>query len=172
MKPSESTTGLKEPQGNLKDQEDPQALIRLSFKEVYDSLKDFLEHSTDLSEENLNQLFEVIMMSYFSRYEDTPHRILFDAVGHCDYSQDYAEGQNAEVALAILDRISQLAKHYFPQIAHPNSTKFLRGATLAEILGITNATVYGRDSVVISIPLREFICLQNEANNRSTSNRS
>lgn len=170
MQESESITGPREfpttPAGPIDGSNpEPQRAVRLSFKEVYDKLIGFLEQewrANALSEEDMKQLFEVLLLSYFSRYADRPSKVLQDALEHTGFRNDYFEGHLAEIALAAMDSICQVAKVHFPRFGTGALTDYYRGADLADKLQITDAFLHGRDNVVILMPERVFRQLNHE----------
>ncbi len=114
------------------------------------------------------------MMSYFSRNEDIPHRLIYDMISDSGVCVDKFELDNSEIILAIVDQISQTAKQYFPVFSRPSSSEFLRGAIIADRLRITDAFMHGADCIVIIMPLCHYQNLQNDAenNSRSSANRA
>lgn len=141
-------------------------MVRLSFRSVYDKLMEFLEterKAHGLSEEDMKQLFEVLLLSYFSKYADEPNQVLQDALEHTGYRNDYFEGQLAEIALATMDAICQVAKTHFPRFGTGALQDYYRGAGLAERLQITDAFTHGRDHLVILMPQRIFSQLHHDA---------
>ena len=170
MEKPEFPTGLGGFPGPAISSDEPQTLLKLSFREVYMSLMVFLEHQRichDLSEEDIKQLFECMLLSYFSRYADTPNQTLKRLLPKASHREDYFKGRNGEIALGITEAICAVVKRHFPNYKQSHLPEFYQnGHHLAERLEISDAYMHGADSVVVHIPKRVFLQLQNEHSSR------
>ena len=124
-----------------------------------------------MTDEDVKQLFEVLILSYFSRLAAEPKQTLVSALEHTGYRQDYFEGRNAEIILAIADSICGAAKKHFPSFGTGYLPDYYKGADIAEKLEITDAFMLGCDSVVIVLPQRVYQHLTHEHASRHPANR-
>jgi hypothetical protein len=144
----------------------------LSFRDVYDKLTTYIDQQVRehaLSEEDVKQLFEMLIYSYFSRFANPPTQTLQDALESTGYRQDYFEGRNAEIILAVADAICSTAQLHFPSFGTGHIGDYYRGTDLADQLQITDVNMHGRDHVVILMPERVYQHLKNEHASRRPS---
>lgn len=147
-------------------------MLRLNFREVRCRLNDYLAQGGNLCEEDMNRLFEIVMLSYFSSNSDTPSRLIYDMISDSGAPVDQYELSHSELILEIVEQIGATANNYFPHLRHPSPDEFLRGSVIADTLKITDAFMHGADNVVISVPKYHFQQLQHEVNHSSHSDRS
>lgn len=135
----------------------------MSFEEAYAKLKYFLDVGSDLDENMLDQLFELMLMSYFSRHSAQPARLLAGALGvdMRHNAMDLLEGERGELALAIIDEIAQLLKRYLPVLSS------IQHHELGDYLKLIDAYIQGRHNIILVIPTTHLEKIRNEATQSS-----
>jgi hypothetical protein len=189
MEESNSRTGKKElpltPSAGPSnpDQSEETIGIRLSFREVVERLHKYMRRhttdlrdeelyagNTDLSEEDLTRLFEALVLSYFGNYTDPPKEVLEDMLEHMGMRFDYFEGKNAEIALGIIDEISQVARKHFPfALPDTDHNRIFSVTQAVSRLGVMDAYMHGKDHVVIIMPKSTFENLKHESHQSVSS---
>lgn len=105
------------------------------------------------SPEELSRLFEMILLSYFSRYSDSPDYMLNRWINSHDLPNGYQDEQVQEIALAIIDHICWIARRHFPTLCQGHVLDFYgNGIHLADKLMITDAAVLNGHTLRINLP--------------------
>jgi hypothetical protein len=171
------------PAANSWPNNESMAQILISFREVLDRALERLrgetdprdeelhEGNTDLTDEDVKRVFSAIVLSYMGNYTDPPRTVLRDMMEHADLRYDYFEGRNAEMALAMIDEISQVASRFFPFLKQRERfNSIFSVGDLVKHLEVADARMFGRDCVIILVPIRVLEKLKHE--NHSTGQNS
>lgn len=154
---------------------EPMARIRISMADPISHMRRYMEQyfschqgremldgTSDLSQEDLEHLFDMILLSMLGAFTDRPAKVMRDTVEHMGLPYDYFESRNAEIALAMMDGVARELRRHFP-IEHKKANSLHASAELADKLEVYDAFLHGRDHVIIVMPLRILKELQHAA---------
>lgn len=161
---------------------EPKATLKLSFAEAFRKLSTYLYKqksdirdeelhvgNTDLTYEQLVDIFKVMLLSYFSVFELPASMVIAEMFEDLGIDVDYFEGANSEVALGMLEDIDRVAAKYFPSLARGSlkdldddgdNPRSFSVSDLADQLQVADSFLRGNDTIVIAIPLRVLHQLQ------------
>lgn len=89
-------------------------VLVIDYSSVLVKLQAFLRTLDWISQEDIDTLFESLLMSYFSQVSDKPNKLLYNLLTDNGFVHDYQEMRNAEVALEIIEEIDVITRLHLP----------------------------------------------------------
>ncbi len=164
MDKSSYATGKAEPQSLFPPSDGaPRTIIRMSFKEVYDQFETYLSATSDMCSEDMAQLFQLLLLGYFSQHTPRIEELLEDAYSKWLPAWGPLEGPLGDAAFAMTAEIDRVMMRYIPQLKLTGKDAFLRRENLGERLKVQDAFMHGQDSIVVIVPTQQLEQLQHEA---------